>query len=145
MSMENSVRWIKKIHPTSVVLVKAGKFYQCLGKDAYIVAGMFDYKLRRDKYVSCGFPLSALNKVKVELEKEKVDYIVVDKRNEYEVICREEFKKENKYEEIFAIGKTKELIKRKAEKINKYIIENITNEEVVKKIKKLEEVLYEEW
>ena len=105
---------------------------------------MFDYKLRRDKYVSCGFPLSALNKVKVELEKEKVDYIVVDKRNEYEVICREEFKKENKYEEILAIGKTKELIKRKAEKINKYIIENITNEEVVKKIKKLEEVLYEE-
>lgn len=105
---------------------------------------MFDYKLRRDKYVSCGFPLSALNKVKVELEKEKVDYIVVDKRNEYEVICKEEFKKENKYEEILAIGKTKELIKRKAEKINKYIIENITNEEVVKKIKKLEEVLYEE-
>ena len=105
---------------------------------------MFDYKLRRDKYVSCGFPLSALNKVKVELEKEKVDYIVVDKRNEYEVICREEVKKENKYEEIFAIGKTKELIKRKAEKINKYIIENITNEWVVKKIKKLEEVLYEE-
>ena len=105
---------------------------------------MFDYKLRRDKYVSCGFPLSALNKVKVELEKENVDYIVVDKRNEYEVICKEEFKKENKYEEILAIGKTKELIKRKAEKINKYIIENITNEEVVKKIKKLEEVLYEE-
>lgn len=93
MSMENSVRWIKKIHPTSVVLVKAGKFYQCLGKDAYIVAGMFDYKLRRDKYVSCGFPLFALNKVKVELEKEKVDYTVVDKRNEYEVICKEEFKK----------------------------------------------------
>ena len=54
---------------------------------------MFDYKLRRDKYVSCGFPLSALNKVKVELEKEKVDYIVVDKRNEYEVIFKEEFKK----------------------------------------------------
>ena len=105
---------------------------------------MFDYKLRRDKYVSCGFPLSALNKVKVELEKENVDYIVVDKRNEYEVICKEEFKKENKYEEILAIGKTKELIKRKAEKINKYIIENITNEWVVKKIKKLEEVLYEE-
>lgn len=105
---------------------------------------MFDYKLRRDKYVSCGFPLSVLNKVKVELEKENVDYIVVDKRNEYEVICKEEFKKENKYEEILAIGKTKELIKRKAEKINKYIIENITNEEVVKKIKKLEEVLYEE-
>ena len=109
MSMENSVKWIKKIHPTSVVLVKAGKFYQCLGKDAYIVAGMFNYKLRRDKYVSCGFPLSVLNKVKIELEKEKVDYIVVDKRNEYE--------------EILTIGKTKELIKRKAEKINKYIIE----------------------
>ena len=87
--------------------------------------------------------LTALDEY-MNLDQEKVDYIVVDKRNEYEVICREEFKKENKYEEIFAIGKTKELIKRKAEKINKYIIENITNEEVVKKIKKLEEVLYEE-
>ena len=121
MSMENSVRLIKKVHPTSVVLVKVGKFYQCFDKDAYIVAGMFDYKLRKDKYVSCGFPLSALNKVKVELEKEKVDYIVVDKRNEYEVICKEEFKKENKYEEMFAIGKMQELIKERVEKVSKEV------------------------
>ena len=53
-------------------------------------------------------------------------------------------KLENKYEEMFAIGKMQELIKERVEKIIKYIIDNITNEEVVKKIKKLEEVLYEE-
>lgn len=68
---------------------------------------MFDYKLRRDKYVSCGFPLSVLNKVKVELEKENVDYIVVDKRNEYEVICREEFKKKTNMKKYLLLAKRK--------------------------------------
>ena len=32
MSMENSVRWIKKIHPTSVVLVKGENFINVLVK-----------------------------------------------------------------------------------------------------------------
>lgn len=145
MSLENSIRLIREVHPSTVILVRLGKFYQCFGKDAYIVSYIFDYKLKKDKYVSCGFPLSALNKVKVRLEHEKIDYIVVDKRLDYEVLGKEQFEKENKYEETYAIAKNQYILKERIGKINKYLVDNLSNVEVVNKIKALEKLLYEEW
>lgn len=145
MSLENSIRLIREVHPSTVILVRLGKFYQCFSKDAYIVSYIFDYKLKKDKYVSCGFPLSALNKVKVRLEHEKIDYIVVDKRLDYEVLGKEQFEKENKYEETYAIAKNQYILKERIGKINKYLVDNLSNVEVVNKIKALEKLLYEEW
>lgn len=145
MSLENSIRLIREVHPSTVILVRLGKFYQCFDKDAYIVSYIFDYKLKKDKYVSCGFPLSALNKVKVRLEHEKIDYIVVDKRLDYEVLGKEQFEKENKYEETYAIAKNQYILKERIGKINKYLVDNLSNVEVVNKIKALEKLLYEEW
>lgn len=144
MSLENSIRLIREVHPSTVILVRLGKFYQCFDKDAYIVSYIFDYKLKKDKYVSCGFPLSALNKVKVRLEHEKIDYIVVDKRLDYEVLGKEQFEKENKYEETYAIAKNQYILKERIGKINKYLVDNLSNVEVVNKIKALEKLLYEE-
>lgn len=144
MSLENSIRLIREVHPSTVILVRLGKFYQCFSKDAYIVSYIFDYKLKKDKYVSCGFPLSALNKVKVRLEHEKIDYIVVDKRLDYEVLGKEQFEKENKYEETYAIAKNQYILKERIGKINKYLVDNLSNVEVVNKIKALEKLLYEE-
>lgn len=145
MSLENSIRLIREVHPSTVILVRLGRFYQCFDKDAYIVSYIFDYKLKKDKYVSCGFPLSALNKVKVRLEYEKIDYIVVDKRLDYEVLGKEQFEKENKYEETYAIAKNQYILKERIGKINKYLVDNLSNVEVVNKIKALEKLLYEEW
>lgn len=144
LSVENSVRLIKKVHPTSVILVKIGNFYHAYGKDAYIVSYFFDYKIDSKGYKTCGFPLSSLNKVKFELEKQKIDYIVVDRKDNYEVIEKEEFKKDNTYETVYNLALLEINLKNKINDLNEYLINNIHNKEIVEKIKKLEQLLYEE-
>lgn len=142
MSLENSMKLIKRIHPDSVILVKIGKFYQCFDKDAYIVSDIFEYKLKKDKYISCGFPLSSLNKVMVGLEKRNVSYVVVDKRNEYEVTAREEFGNKNSYYEKYKMAKLKEKITKRVEKLDRFVFEKILNgdKEVINKVKAMEKL-----
>lgn len=45
MSTANMVKTIKKIYPSCAVLVKVGNFYHVYGKDAYILAYLFEYKI----------------------------------------------------------------------------------------------------
>ena len=140
MSLENSMKLIKRIHPDSVVLVKIGKFYQCFDKDAYIVSDIFEYKLKKDKYISCGFPLSSLNKVMIGLENEEVSYVVIDRRNEYEVTAREDFKNKNSYYEKYKIAKLKEKVTKRVEKLDKFVFEKILSgdKEIISKVKEIE-------
>ena len=144
MSVENSVRLIKKVHPTSVVLVKIGNFYHAYGKDAYILSYFFDYKIEHKGYKTCGFPLSSLNKVRVQLENQKIDYMVLDRKDNYEVMHKEEFKKENTYETVYALAVMEINLKNRISNLNEFLVNNIHNKEIVAKIKKLEEILYEE-
>ena len=46
----------------------------------------------------CAFPVLALNKIISKLEKNKINYILVDKRNQYEVDKKENYKNLNQYE-----------------------------------------------
>lgn len=144
LSVENSVRLIKKVHPTSVLLVKIGNFYHAYGKDAYILSYFFDYKIENKGYKTCGFPLSSLNKVIVQLENQKIDYMVLDRKDNYEVLQKEEYKKENTYDTVYPLALMEINVKNRINELNEYLINNIHNKEVVEKIKKLEELLYEE-
>jgi len=144
LSVENSVRLIKKVHPTSVALVKIGNFYHAYGKDAYILSYFFDYKIDTKGYKSCGFPLSSLNKVVVQLENQKIDYMIIDRKENYEVTHKEEFKKENTYETAYALALMEINLKNRINELNEFLINNIHNKEEEEKIKRLEEILYEE-
>ena len=144
MSIENSMRLIKKVHPTSVILVRIGNFYRVYGKDAYILSYFFDYKIEQKKDKTCGFPLSSLNKVIVELEIQKIDYIIVDRKDNYEVIEKQEFKKENTYETVYSLAVLEINLRNRINNLNEYLINNIHNKEMIDKIKKLEELVYEE-
>lgn len=85
MGTENVVKTIKTVYPSCMVLVKIGTFYDVYSKDAYIISYLFKYKIKeKEKIPTCSFPVSSLSKVKNILEKNKINYIVVDKINNYD-------------------------------------------------------------
>ncbi len=114
MSIENMVKTIKQIHKEDVVLIKVGTFYHAYGKDSYILSYLFGYKRKvlGENLGDTGFPTTAIQKVKYSLEKNKISYITIDRAHSYEVEEQIDYKKENKYKEIY-------------EKAHKYI--NISN------------------
>ena len=111
MSIVTIIKNIKQIHPDYIVLLKVGKFYHCYGKDAYILSYFFNYQLKilETNIYTCGFPVQAMKKIISKLENSKINYMILDRRNNYEVEEKQEFKNLNKYNEVF--GKAKEIIK----------------------------------
>lgn len=86
MGVINMIQTIKQIHREEIVFVRVGTFYQVYGKDAYIVSYLFDYKIKFiEKVPSCGFPKSSINRVMAKLEELKVNYLILDKKNNYDV------------------------------------------------------------
>ena len=62
-----------------VVLLKSGIFYECFNDDISIMYSLFSYKIKNNgsNYV-VGFPSSSLTKVLNTLEKNKINYIIIE-------------------------------------------------------------------
>ena len=75
---------------------------QVIGKDSYIVSYLLGYAIKNtnDNIPTCGFPKNAINKVIVKLEKNKIDYVIIDTRNNYEVDSESYNKNLNNYDKI---------------------------------------------
>ena len=87
---------IKEIHPEHIALIKCGNFYKVYGKDAYIVANLFKYAIKEEQgIVTCGFPINSIKRIEAQLENKKVNYIVIDRRDNYSVNEKVEFKNLN--------------------------------------------------
>lgn len=78
---------IKEVHPNTLVCYKVGAFVNCYGKDAYILSFLFNYKIKplEDNNIVSGFPKNALPKLTARLQREKIDYIIIDTKNNYDV------------------------------------------------------------
>ena len=54
-------------------MVKVGKFYRVYGKDAYIIAYLFKYKISEENDIMVsGFPTSSIKKIEARLENKKI-------------------------------------------------------------------------
>ena len=97
------VRNMKQVHPTNVLLIKVGKFYHAYGKDAYIISFLFDYQLKKveGNTNTTGFPETALNKIQTTLEEKNINYMLISRANNYEVVEEYDFKKENTYNDVY--------------------------------------------
>lgn len=126
---------IKKIHKEDIVLVKIGTFYNAYGKDAYILSYLFNYKLNKvqDTYTSA-FPVNSLNKIRAGLERSKINYIIVDRRNNYDIEEESNNKKQNKYNKILEDAKREITTKKRIARIVKQLEENI---EIIEKVETL--------
>ena len=95
-----NVKKIKRCTSKFLILYKSGTFYKTFGKDAYIIGAMFDYNVHivNQNIPTCGFPMSAEKRVRAKLEENKINYKIVDPRNEYSVDVSEDYKNLNEYE-----------------------------------------------
>ena len=143
MSILTMIKNIKQIHSKDIVFVKIGKFYYCYGKDSYIISFFFEYKLNliENSIYSCGFPSQSLNKILAKLENKKINYVIVDRRNNYEIENKEDFKKLNSYDKYYEKAKEEVGIKLRIQKINAYLLENIDKSNIKKLILNIEELL----
>lgn len=132
MSIIETVKKIKKVQVNDIVLIKIGKFIYSYGKDAYIMSYIFKYKIKlnQDNIYVCGFPKEKINKVMATLENKKINYIVLDRRNNYRVDEKYDNKNLNRYNEY--LEKAIKYIKRKnqIEKIYTALMEDIEKEEI---------------
>ena len=146
MSAIKVIREIKEIHPEDVIISIVGAFCKVYGKDAYIIARIFGYKIIKDKdnnIFSCGFPKKSLNKVIAQLEHKKINYIVVNNSDNYNVEHRENFKNLNNYKLEFYKSSiyVKNIVR--INKINENLLINVKNEKLSEKLGKIEKIINE--
>lgn len=144
MGIINIVRTIKQVHQYDIVFVKIGKFYNIYGRDSYIISYLFRYKLKQIENISmCGFPVNSLNKIVAELEDRKINYLIIDKRNNYEVDEIFDNKNLNNYIKYFEKAKKYVNYKARIDNINNFMLENIDKDDFKNIISKMEEVINE--
>lgn len=130
---------IKETHPSALTIFKSGSFYKVYGKDAYIISNLFGYSLQliSENVYICGFPLKSIYSVVSKLEDKKVNYIIFDPKNDYNVEEKKEFSNLNTYEEelkrAYTINKHKNDINKIVEDLE-YFIDKPNFKEIVRKI-----------
>lgn len=113
---------LKELFPNYVVMIKIGTFYEVYYDDACIISYLLGYKLKtlNGDVRNCGFPTVSINKVLYILDNKKINYLVVDKSDNYAELNKNNFKNKNKYNEIYEMCKEEIDIKLRIEKIYKY-------------------------
>lgn len=136
------VKEIKTIHPNYIIIIKSGGFYRVYGKDAYILSNLFRYKLKEEKQIfACGFPLKAINKVRAKLENKKINYIVLDSKDNYSINNKIDFKNLNNYEIEYKNSKVYVNNQIRIEKINEFLIDNASKENLKQILIEIEKII----
>lgn len=144
MGIINIVENVKKIHPEYVVFVNIGKFYYTYRRDSYIISYLFNYKLNKfDNISRCGFSDNSINKVIAKLEQNKINYIVLDRKNNYDVVNKLNNKNLNNYNKIFEKSKININLKKRIDNINMYLYSNLNNSQINKILTNMEKIINE--
>ena len=130
---------IRNVHKDTVIIVKIGNFYNVFGQDAYILSYLFGYKLNRiyNDIITIGFPKESINKVMAKLEQKKINYLVVNKSNNYEVDEKCINNNLNTYKKVLIDAKSYINAKLRVENINKYLLKNLDNKQLIEEIEKI--------
>lgn len=145
MAVTTIIKAIKQVHNKDIVIARIGTFYHSYGRDSYILSYIFGYKLKcvENQISSCGFPAESLPKVLSKLEEYKINYVVVDRRNNYEKIEESDNKNLNTYDKYFIKSKKYVNLKSRIDEIYNSLIEEIEKENIREKINRIEEIIYE--
>ena len=145
MSIINMVKNIKEIQSKTIVLLKVGAFCESYGKDSYILSYLLGYEIKevKDGIYKVGFSKKAIKKVITKLEEEKIDYLLLDVKNNYDVDEKYENGNLNRYDIVFE--KSYKYVKkiRKIKDINEKLIRQINEVNFKEKVRKIEEILNE--
>ena len=146
--MNQKIRSIKEIHKYDLCLFKVGAFYHSYGRDSYILAYLFNYKLKDSNIEKgckeCGFPVSTVSKIMARLEEKKINYILIDRRNNYDVDGKMDFGNLNRYQATYEKSNKYVNYKKRIEGINNFLLENLENKEFSSILNKVEDVIISE-
>ena len=136
--MNEMIKTIKEIHYKDVCLFKIGTFYHAYDKDSYILSYLFNYKIKElgSNHKECGFPLDTLPRVLAKLENKKINYLIIDKRNNYDVDNKQDYKKLNNYEKIYEEANKNINRNKRIERLVGFLKENIDSDDFTKLIGK---------
>ncbi len=121
--MNKMINEIKEIHVEDICLFKVGNFYHAYGRDAYVMSYLFGYKIKQigDNHRECGFPIGAMSKVTAKLQNSSINYLLIDRRNNYDVDEKEDYKENNKYGRFYEKAHKYVSCKNRLDNINKYV------------------------
>lgn len=136
---------IGKLYPESVKCYRMGNFYQCFGKDTYIMSYLFNYKINyiKNDIPITGFPKKAISKVQAKLEQKKINYIFIDVRNNYDIDVESNNGNLNIYKKFLIEASYYVKIQNRINLICKELTSNINKPDIKNKIEKIEEIVYE--
>ena len=91
----------------------------------------------------CGFPMSSMNKIIAKLEESKINYLIVDRKNNYEVDEKSDNGNLNNYAKYFEKAKKYVNYKARIDNIYDFLIEKIDEENFKNIIMQMEEFINE--
>ena len=126
---------LKEMYPKSVIIIKAGNFYDCINDDAIIINKLFDYKIKElNKYIRVGFPINSLNRVRTILTKYEINYITVDNNDiTYSKFIRNNYSKYSSNDYF--------IVKNKINSINDILSNNILNPNIKDIVSSIEGII----
>ena len=144
MALLQMAEKIKMVHPDYVIFFKSGIFYYTYKSDAYIVSALFDYLMKyTDSIPVCGVSEKAINKVIARLEQEKINYMIIEPRREYEVEEKLDNGNLNKYNEVFKKAHKTVKQRKSIDKIVEELKLHVGKDDFKSIIRKIEDVLDE--
>lgn len=145
MGLIEEAKRIKEIHPDYLIMYKSGAFYKAFGRDAYLLNMLFDYEIRivNNNVATCGFPLRANFRVRAEIESKKINYMIIEPRNNYDVEIKEDFGNLNEYDSQFEKAYTKYKRKKKINHISEELTLLLDSSNFKEIIRKIEDILDE--
>ena len=140
------IKEIEETHKENICMFKIGNFYHVYGRDSYILAYLFEYKIRNieNNMIECGFPLKSLPKILAKLENELINYLVIDNRNNYYVDKKFETGNLNKYKNVYEKSRNYVVYKTRIDKITDFLNKNIMEKDFRKILIKMEQIINEE-
>ena len=141
--MNEVIKTIKQIHSNDVCLFRMGGFFHTYGNDSYILSYFFGYKIRDlgNNVFECGFPVDIIPRIMKKLEDNKINYIVLDRRNNYNVEEKANYKNLNRYERFAKKARIYVNSKKKIDDISNYLTKNIYAEDMKDIIYNIEKYL----
>ena len=126
MDIIEKVRKIKKIQSKSIIFIKIGSIYNVYEEDSFILSYLFGYKIKIESdYRNCGFQITSATKVFSKLKEKQINYLIIDKRQNYEVIEENDFKRKNQYKNFLKIAIPYINLKERLELLTQNILENL--------------------
>ena len=129
----------KEQYPNHLVMLKVGNFYELYNIDAYIISNIMNYNLKNiNDVIRAGFPIVSFNKVIENLNKLKINYLVIEKEDVYKVKIKKNFKVNNylNYSENY---EQTEIINKRIDNIYNYL-KNYNRDNIFELLTKIESI-----